>query len=116
MAGTQARKKKPANRNADQTALYAAYANYLARLVLASTPVSKSVLLPNEPEDFLCLFHTHYREFSFRNLRNFSWDFAIPIVPLRDGGQFHGPCWRVSGRNVVVIKQSTPHMSRWILI
>ena len=114
MAGAQARFKMPAKRNADQTALYAVYANYLVRLVLASTPVSKFVLLPDDPKDFLCLFHAHYKEFSFRNLLNFAWDFGIPIVPLCDDGQFHGACWRISGRNVVVMKQKTSHMSRWI--
>ena len=71
-------------------------------------------MVPDEPEDFLRLFHEHYEEFSFRNLLNFSWDLGIPIVPLQDGGQFHGACWRISGRNVIAMKQKTPHVSRWI--
>ncbi len=114
IAGAQARFKMPAKRDADQTALYATYANYLARLVLNATPVIEGPAVPDEPEEFLRLFHEHYEEFGFRNLLNFSWDLGIPVVPLRDGGQFHGACWRISGRNVIVMKQKTPHVSRWI--
>lgn len=114
LAGAQARFKMPARRNADQTTLYAAYAFYLARLVLQATPKGPLNPVPDEPDAFLELYHASYQELDFRNLLNFCWDLGIPIMPLSDGGQFHGACWRMEGRNVVVMKQRTPHTGRWL--
>jgi len=33
---------------------------------------------------------------------------------LRDPGAFHGACWRVEGRNVIVLKQRTRSQARWL--
>jgi dephospho-CoA kinase len=35
-------------------------------------------------------------------------------LPLNDPGNFHGACWRVSGRNVIVLKQRTRSAARWL--
>ena len=37
------------------------------------------------------------------------------MLPLKDSGAFHGAFWRVEGRNVIVLKQKTTSLSRWIL-
>ena len=36
------------------------------------------------------------------------------VLPLRDPGAFHGACWRVDGRNIIVLKQRTPSRARWL--
>ncbi len=35
-------------------------------------------------------------------------------MPLKDSGAFHAACWRVGGRNVIVLKQRTGSSGRWL--
>ena len=44
----------------------------------------------------------------------YCWDLGIPVLPLNDPGAFHGACWRVNGRNVIVLKQRTRSLARWL--
>jgi hypothetical protein len=46
-------------------------------------------------------------------LLTYTWDLGIPVLPLKDAGAFHGACWRIGGRNIVVLKQSTASDARW---
>jgi hypothetical protein len=39
---------------------------------------------------------------------------GVPILPLRDPSAFHGACWRVDGRNIIVLKQQTFFAARWL--
>jgi len=36
------------------------------------------------------------------------------VLPLNDAAAFHGACWRIDGRNVVVLKQKTLSAVRWL--
>jgi Zn-dependent peptidase ImmA (M78 family) len=37
----------------------------------------------------------------------------MAVLPLQDPGEFHGACWNIDGRIVIVLKQLTPSSSRW---
>src|SRR5690606_22880653 len=39
---------------------------------------------------------------------------GILIVPLEDPGSFHGACWLIDERPVVVLKQRTKYVARWL--
>jgi hypothetical protein len=39
----------------------------------------------------------------------------VPILPLSDAGAFHGACWRVGGKSVIVVKQRNASHARWII-
>ena len=42
------------------------------------------------------------------------WDRGIPVLPLADAVAFHGACWRVAGRTVIVLKQGATDEARWL--
>ena len=42
------------------------------------------------------------------------WDLGVPVVPLSDPVAFHGACWRVGGRMVIVLKQGVASYGRWL--
>jgi hypothetical protein len=42
------------------------------------------------------------------------WDLGFSILPLNDPGVFHGACWNINGKRVIVLKQNTNYHSRWI--
>ena len=54
-----------------------------------------------------------YGRVRFEQLLEWSWDNGIAVLPLQDPGEFHGACWSIDGRVVVVLKQVTPWSSRW---
>src|SRR5687767_5155394 len=54
------------------------------------------------------------RRLELHSVLNFFWDEGIPVLPLSDSGAFHGACWRTAGRNVIVVKQRSRFMSRWV--
>jgi hypothetical protein len=36
------------------------------------------------------------------------------VLPLTDSGAFHGACWRVDGRNIIVLKQKEKSLAKWL--
>ncbi len=51
---------------------------------------------------------------SFENVLKYYWSLGIPVLPLRDPGAFHGACIRDNGRNVIVLKQQTAAVAKWL--
>ena len=47
---------------------------------------------------------------SLRHLRAL----GVPVVPLRDVGTFHGACFTIEGRSVIIVKQTSDSMDRWV--
>lgn len=113
-AAAEARFKMPARRSQQASTLYAAYANYLAVVVLrACADLPKTPVLA-EPKAFREELLNKYRTLTLRSALCFAWDLGVPVLPLSDRGTFHGACWRYDGRNVVVLKQRSKHESRWL--
>lgn len=100
----------------DQTRLwaYTTYARYLALLLLRATPKIKPQSVPTDPEAVRHAILASYRSITFENVLRYVWDLGIPVLPLNDPGAFHGACWRLGGRSVVVLKQRTASEARWI--
>jgi transcriptional regulator with XRE-family HTH domain len=113
-AAAAARFKLPAGRAQRATSLYAAYANYLAVVVVkASDPLAHEAI-PAEPLAFRQALLSRYGELTLVSALRFAWDLGAPVLPLKDRGTFHGACWRYDGRNVIVLKQNSPHLARWL--
>lgn len=106
--------KLPARANASQLGAYTVYAHYLALLVLEATPDLRPSPLPNDPAIVRNTIIASYGELSFYAALRYVWSLGIPILPLNDPGTFHGACWRVRGRNVIVLKQRTRSVARWL--
>ena len=114
MAAAEARFKMPARRDNLEASVYAAYAHYLALVVHSAMKDEPIAPIPNDPEAMHDAIISAYGEMTLRTALNYAWDLGVAILPLNDGGTFHGACWRYGGRNVVVLKQRSPHLSRWL--
>ena len=55
-----------------------------------------------------------YGAITFEHTLRYVWSLGIPVLPLRDPGAFHGACWRIDGRNIIVLKQRTLSLARWL--
>jgi len=94
-------------------AAYTAYAYHLALAVLKSHDKNQSRVLTSASELRSAIVE-RYGNLTLRSALQYAWDLGIPVLPLADRGTFHGACWREEGRHVIVIKQRTPSLARWL--
>jgi len=113
-ASRLARFKMPVRVNESLVVGYIVYAHYLSRLLLKATPQLRPALVPTDADAFRKAVLDRYPELSFQNVLSFAWDLGVAVLPLRDVGAFHGATWRTGGRNVVVLKQRTSSLARWL--
>ncbi len=102
--------------NTEQKSLevYTFYAHYLALLLLQATQHLPIQPVPTDPDEVYDAIMDRYGGMTFYNALLYTWDLGIPVLPLDDRGAFHGACWRVEGRNVIVLKQRTSSHARWL--
>jgi len=110
-----ARFKVPAKADRQKVNAYAVYAHYLALLVLHCTQGLEVKSIPTEPKEIYDTILTTYGTITFKNCVRYIWGLGIPVLPLQDSGGFHAACWRVNGRNVIVLKQVAASSGRWIV-
>ncbi|MHB0965784.1 MAG: helix-turn-helix domain-containing protein [Bellilinea sp.] len=110
-----ARLKAIKHYNHKQTTAYAYYANYLSALTLKSTEHLKPIKeIYEDPEDIRKYIILHYGSVNLENLLRYIWDLGIPVLPLFDPGKFHGACWRIGERSIIILKQVTQSQGRWL--
>ncbi len=97
-----------------RAAAYTAYAHVLARIVGDAARVSDVRPVPDDPDALRAEVIGRHGAFTFEALLRYTWDLGIPVIPLRDPGAFHGACWLVNGRPVIVLKQVTDAQARWM--
>jgi transcriptional regulator with XRE-family HTH domain len=115
LAAATARFKLAANAEEKFVSVYALYAHYLALLLLQATEPRTPREIPTDPKVARRDIQSRYREVTFETVLLYCWDdLGIPVLPLNDAGAFHGACWRSDGRNVIVLKQKTHALSRWL--
>jgi hypothetical protein len=112
-AAPGARFKMPANAEALKAAAFAAYARYLARLVLQASDATQRPLPSDARAVRNAIVHMH-GGLSLRSCLAFAWSHGVPVLPLKESGGFHGATWRMHGRNVIVLKQNTSSEARWM--
>jgi len=108
-----ARFKLPVSSATRATEAYAAYAYYVAGLLLRATPNFSQVAIPTDAAAFREAVLSR-GELTLANTLDYVWSLGIPVLPLSDVGAFHGATWRIAGRNVIVLKQGTRFESRWL--
>jgi cytidylate kinase len=113
-ASATARFKLPARVREAGLEAYVLYAHYLALLVLQATPhlIVKQPL--QDPSEVRARIISDYGELTFDSALKYAWSLGIPVLALNDPGAFHGACWRINGRNVIVLKQRTRSVARWL--
>jgi len=92
---------------------YVSYAYYLATLVERSADCLPYSPLPETAEEFAAEACERRGSLDFEAVLGMLWDHGIPVLPLRDAAQFHGACWLIGERPVVVLKQRLTYNSRW---
>jgi cytidylate kinase/transcriptional regulator with XRE-family HTH domain len=110
----QARFKLPARVRKAGLAPYVVYAHYLALLVLEATTDLPVKPLPGDPAEVRRAIIASSGEVTFESALKYVWSLGIPVLPLNDAGGFNGACWRVNGRNVIVLRQRTRSAARWL--
>jgi hypothetical protein len=90
------------------------YAHYLALLIVDATSELPRLPLPTDALGFRQAVIDRYHDLTLRAVTQYLWDLGIPVLPLDDKSGFHGACWRVQGRNVVVLTQPVPSVARWL--
>jgi ribosome-binding protein aMBF1 (putative translation factor)/cytidylate kinase len=113
-ASAAARFKLPARVREAGLGAYVIYAHYLALLVLQALPNLEKKSLSTDWKEVRHSIVQQYGELSFETALKYVWSLGIPVLPLNDTGAFHGACWRLWGRNVIVLKQRTRSAARWL--
>ena len=104
------------NKRAEQKRLsaYTFYAHYLALQLLNATPTLPSMEIPTDYRTLRANVISSYGVVEFVSVLNYVWDLGVVVLPLKDPGAFHGAAWRIRGRNVLVLKQATMSIDRWL--
>jgi transcriptional regulator with XRE-family HTH domain/Zn-dependent peptidase ImmA (M78 family) len=93
---------------------YTFYAHYISLLVLQAINHTKTKDLPKSPNEMRKEILNIYGPINLENTLRYTWDHGIPVIPLSDPGVFHGACWKISDRKVIVLKQLTKFQGRWL--
>jgi ribosome-binding protein aMBF1 (putative translation factor) len=109
-----ARFKLGARTNESKLNAYTVYVHHMARIVLAATTNVAAKPIPTDADVARAAIIAAYGSVSFENALLYVWDLGIPVLPLNDSGAFHGAFWRINGRNVIVLKQKTQFVARWL--
>ncbi len=106
--------KKQARSQINQVNAYALYAHYLSLLVLQTIEHLELRDLPESPDEVRKEILRDYGHVNLENSLRYIWDHGIPVIPLSDPGAFHGACWKISDRKIIVLKQLTKFQGRWL--
>lgn len=106
--------KLPAIASRQAVSGYTLYAHYLAALLTQCVKGGATRDFPSTAQEFFDAVTQPGEPMSFERVVRFLWDCGILVLPLSDAGGFHGAVWKISGRFVMVLKQSTPLESRWL--
>ena len=93
---------------------YTIYAHHLSQLALDATPGLTSRPIPRDPMEVCNAIRSQYGVLNFKSALEYVWGLGVVVLPLDDPGAFHGACWRIGGRNVIVLKQRTKSEARWL--
>ena len=94
-------------------ATYVMYAHKVALLAEQAADRPPYEGIPDSPPEIAAEVRSAYGHVGFESLLRWCWDRGVVVVPMQDRGQFHGACWLVGDRPVVVLKQRLGWKARW---
>lgn len=106
--------KKQARSKVKEVHAYTFYAYYISSLVSQAIDHIETRDLPEDPDQMRKEILSDYGPLNFENTLRYTWDHGVPVIPLHDPGAFHGACWKISERKVIVLKQLTKFQGRWL--
>ncbi|WP_368563145.1 helix-turn-helix domain-containing protein [Pseudoxanthomonas sp. UTMC 1351] len=114
VAAAAARFKLPGGAHGRRLNAYIVWAHYLGLVVANASGRLPMMHLTLDPVEMRANLLARDSSISLSSVLHHFWDCGVPVIPLGDSGAFHGACWRVGGRNVIVVKQKSRYLSRWI--
>lgn len=111
---TNTRYKKPANTEITGIAAYTLYAKALAEILLKASSYLPAKAIPTDYREFQSQVIAMSGSLTFENTLRYVWSLGIPVLPLNDSANFHGACFRINSRNVIILKQNTMSAIRWL--
>lgn len=109
-----ARFKIPGGAHGRRLHAYIAYAHYLGMVVASACDRLPKAELTLDARGLREALAARDPDLGLSSVLHFFWDHGVPVLPLSDSGAFHGACWRIGGRNVVVIKHRSRFLARWV--
>lgn len=109
-----ARFKLPGGAHGRRLNAYIAYAHYLGMVIANACDVLPRAPLTLDAHALREELVSRDPSIGLETLLHLFWDHGVPVLPLSDAGAFHGACWRINGRNVVVVKHRSKFLARWI--
>jgi transcriptional regulator with XRE-family HTH domain len=106
------RKEQARDRRAAMT--YVLYAHKVALLADQASERPSYRRPPDDPKMLGDEIREEHGDLRFESVAHYCWDHGIAIVPLVDRGQFHGACWLIGDRPVILLKQTNALDSRWV--
>lgn len=106
--------KKPSKTNEKQIKAYSHYVYFLAKTVIKAYREKPILDFPTSKDDFVKQYSNNYEELNVSNLISYTWDLGVCILPLDDIGIFHGACWNINNKNIIVLKQKNNSHARWL--
>ncbi len=112
--GGSLRYKVAAHANERRLSAYSLYTSHLVQTLLDAVPARQPRLIPVDHAAMRREIIGKYGELTFDTSLRYASSLGIVVLPLRDAGAFHGAYLRVGGRHVVILKQRTRSLSRWL--
>ena len=106
--------KTPVYAEGTRLSAYTIFAHILGLHLLDTTQDLKPQKVPTNGLKVREEILSYYGSVTFENVLRYVWGLGIPVLPLRDPGAFHGACWRIEYRNVIILKQRTDSLARWL--
>ncbi len=110
----QTRFKMAARVHEGRMVAYTSYAWFLASTVAKTCSGLSTEPVPSDWREVRRAILDHSGEISFQAAVRYVWSLGVIVLPLVDPGVFDAACWRISGRNVIVLKQSVRSQARWL--
>jgi len=116
-----ARFKMPVGANETYTSAYAQYAFTIANIIATHCTLDRKTIPQDYREVRKSILENH-DGLTFETVLAYVTGLGIPVISLNDAGSLHGSLhgsfhaatWRLQGRNVIVLKQTSRHASRWM--
>jgi transcriptional regulator with XRE-family HTH domain len=108
---TSLRFKLPASASQHRTRAYAAYVEGVCKIVARC--LEPTAPLPKLWGEMRLLLFPDGK-LSLRSALSGCWAFGIGVIALDDPVAFHGACWRLGGRTVIVLKQPFRDEFKWL--
>ena len=109
-----ARFKTPSLSFGKRHSAYVVYAHVLAMAALQGVRKGGKQEIPASAAEVRQALISQHGSITFESALKYAWDLGVVVLPLNDPAVFHGACWRIDGRNVVVLKQKTLSVARWL--